>query len=95
MGMKKRVSVQVSPISFLSQALSFWSLVAAGMGPWWALWLTLTLPQILEGQIPSKLQGFPELTSFHNDQVQGFQRKRRRLQLARVPAFGGRVYAGP
>ncbi|KAH0506889.1 Epididymal-specific lipocalin-12 [Microtus ochrogaster] len=41
------------------------------MGPWWALWLTLTLPQILEGQIPSKLQGFPELTSFHNDQFQG------------------------
>nr|XP_048282154.1 epididymal-specific lipocalin-12 isoform X2 [Myodes glareolus] len=53
------------------QALSLWSLVAAGMGPWWALWLTLTLPQILEGQIPSKLQGFPELTSFHNDQFQG------------------------
>ncbi|KAK7799706.1 hypothetical protein U0070_010713, partial [Myodes glareolus] len=53
-------------------ALSLWSLVAAGMGPWWALWLTLTLPQILEGQIPSKLQGFPELTSFHNDQGEWF-----------------------
>ncbi|XP_052580683.1 LOW QUALITY PROTEIN: epididymal-specific lipocalin-12 [Peromyscus californicus insignis] len=51
--------------------MSFWSLVAAGMGPWWALWLILILPQIPEGQTPAKPQGFPQLTSFENDKFQG------------------------
>lgn len=64
------------------------------MGPWWALWLILTLPQILEGQISAMPQGFPQMTSFQSDQVQGFQRRRNRWQLARVPACGGREHAG-
>ncbi|XP_036039091.1 epididymal-specific lipocalin-12 [Onychomys torridus] len=52
--------------------MSFWSLVAARMGPWWALWLILiTLPQIPEGQTPAKPQGFPQLTNFEDDKFQG------------------------
>lgn len=45
------------------------------MGPWWILWLVLTLPQILEGLNPATPQGFPQLTNFENDQVQGFLSK--------------------
>ncbi|CAH6788697.1 Lcn12 [Phodopus roborovskii] len=41
------------------------------MGPWWALWLILTLPQILESQTPTTPQGFPQLTNFESDQFQG------------------------
>ncbi|XP_021050682.1 epididymal-specific lipocalin-12 [Mus pahari] len=41
------------------------------MGPWWALWLILTLPPILEGQISAMSQGFPQMTSFQSDQFQG------------------------
>ncbi|XP_059116287.1 epididymal-specific lipocalin-12 isoform X3 [Peromyscus eremicus] len=75
--MKEQVSEQASPIITPQSGMSFWSLVAAGMGPWWALWLILILPQIPEGQTPAKPQGFPQLTSFENDKVQGFQRGKR------------------
>lgn len=93
--MKEQVSEQASLIATPQSGMSFWSLVAAGMGPWWALWLILTLPQIPEGQAPVKPQGFSELTSFENDKVQGFQSRRHRSQLAGVLACGGKVYAGP
>ncbi|XP_059116286.1 epididymal-specific lipocalin-12 isoform X2 [Peromyscus eremicus] len=69
--MKEQVSEQASPIITPQSGMSFWSLVAAGMGPWWALWLILILPQIPEGQTPAKPQGFPQLTSFENDKFQG------------------------
>ncbi|XP_037060313.1 epididymal-specific lipocalin-12 [Peromyscus leucopus] len=69
--MKGQVSEQASLIATPQSGMSFWSLVAAGMGPWWALWLILTLPQIPEGQTPVKPQGFPQLTSFENDKFQG------------------------
>ncbi|XP_052037010.1 epididymal-specific lipocalin-12 [Apodemus sylvaticus] len=41
------------------------------MGPWWALWLILTLPQILEGQKPTMPPGLPQMTSFQSNQFQG------------------------
>ncbi|XP_028628692.1 epididymal-specific lipocalin-12 [Grammomys surdaster] len=41
------------------------------MGPWWALWLILTLPQILEGQAPAMPRGFSQMKSFQSDQFQG------------------------
>uniref|UniRef100_A0ABK0L9A0 Complement C8 gamma chain n=1 Tax=Rattus norvegicus TaxID=10116 RepID=A0ABK0L9A0_RAT len=51
--------------------MSLWSLVAVGMGPWWALWLILTLPQILGGQSPTMPQGFSQMTSFQSNKFQG------------------------
>ncbi|XP_051022263.1 epididymal-specific lipocalin-12 [Acomys russatus] len=41
------------------------------MGPWWALWLIVTLLQTLEGQTPTTPRGFSQMTSFESKQFQG------------------------
>lgn len=69
LAVKKQFRSKLQQQPHLGQVMSLWSLVAVGMDPWWALWLILTLPQILEGQDPTMPRGFSQMTSFQSNKV--------------------------